>query len=71
MIKELKYYTIICDGCGEDLNEDCEFSCWDTVEYNEDCAREDNWEIIDEKHYCPNCLEWDEEEDKRIPKKNN
>jgi hypothetical protein len=71
MIKEKIFYTIICDGCGTDLNKDCDYTYWDDIDYNEECAKEASWEKIDDKHYCENCLEWDEEQDKRIPKNKN
>jgi len=27
MIKEVTMYTVICDGCGKDVNEGQEYSC--------------------------------------------
>ena len=36
MIKEFKCYTLLCDNCGADVNEDSEVSGWDSEEYNYD-----------------------------------
>jgi hypothetical protein len=31
MIKEVKMFTMVCDSCGKDVNEDTEYSCWNIV----------------------------------------
>lgn len=63
MIKELKMYTIVCDGCGEDVNADTSWSCWSDVEYNEDIRQEAGWEKVDDKHYCTDCFEYDDNDE--------
>jgi hypothetical protein len=63
MIKEilLPIYTFICDGCGKDSNEDCEYSGWDDEAYAWDCAEEDDWIEFMDEHYCHNCYGYDED----------
>lgn len=67
MIKEVKMYSIKCDGCGKVFNVD------DIVAWTDECsAREyalgSEWQEIDDKHYCPDCYEYDEEIDEYVPK---
>jgi hypothetical protein len=63
MIKEIPMYTVICDRCGADHNADADWSAWNDKDYAVDCAKEDLWEEIDGKHYCPDCYFWDDEDD--------
>ena len=62
MIKEVKMYTVICDNCGIDVNESEEISCWGDEGYAEDCAMEADWIQEDGNHYCPDCFEYDDED---------
>jgi hypothetical protein len=56
MYKEFKTYTIICDRCGKDSNEDCDYSGRNDMGYVLECAQEDNWMETDfDTHYCPDC----------------
>lgn len=62
MIKELTTYTIICDGCGKDLNAESEFSGWNDKDYVIECSQEDNWFSEDGvKFYCPDCYDFDDD----------
>ena len=58
MVKEVTMYTVICDNCGADSNEDGEYGGWSDKDYTIDCAHESDWHIHEdgEKHYCPNCF---------------
>lgn len=69
MLKEVKMFTIICDSCGKDVNSDSEFSCWNDEGYLEDIRTNSDWEKVDEKHYCTNCYEYDENDNLIIKKK--
>ena len=60
MIKEIKMYTIICDGCGKDVNADSDFAAWTELEPSLDLANCDGWHIDDDNHYCSNCYEVDD-----------
>ena len=62
MIKELTMYTVVCDGCGTDVNEDAEYSCWNDKGYAQDIAMDSDWINSDDKDYCPNCYHYDEDD---------
>lgn len=67
MVKEVTMYTILCDRCGVDAAKDAEHSCWGEPEFARemDCQE---WEEIDGKDYCPNCVEWNHDETQLVPK---
>lgn len=72
MLKRVKMYSIICDGCGCVLDGSGGEVAWNTEEYAEECAEDANWLITGNgKHYCPKCKEWDENLDVFCPKGNN
>jgi hypothetical protein len=62
MIKKVEMYTVICDNCGKDSNADSEYSCWGDDLYAEEVAMEFDWQKEDEKHYCTDCFEFDEDD---------
>jgi hypothetical protein len=62
MIKEVTMYTILCDGCGKDVCDGTEYSAWNDTSYVVDSAIEDNWHVEDGNHYCPNCFEYDDDD---------
>ena len=68
MIKEIIMYTVVCDNCGKDANEDTDYSCWNDKNYAEDSAIEDDWVKEDNKHYCKNCFMGYDDDDKLIIK---
>ena len=68
MIKEIKMYTVVCDNCGRDVNEDADYSCWEDKGYAEDSAMESDWKKEDNKHYCTNCFVGYDKEDELIIK---
>lgn len=60
------FYGVKCNRCG-DILDDGEHSFW-----NDECGAEENAtnsEWIEDKgrHYCPNCYEYNEDDDKQIP----
>lgn len=55
-------YTVICDNCGHDSNENGEYSGWSDSSYAVDVAKDCEFEEIDDKHYCPNCYEYDDDD---------
>lgn len=63
MLKEVKMFTIICDSCGKDVNEGQEICAWNDNSYVQDIAYELDWEIVDEKHYCTDCFEYDDNDE--------
>ena len=62
MIKELTMFTVICDGCGKDVNKDADYSCWDDKLYAQDIAMEADWVTVCGKHYCTDCYYYDEDD---------
>jgi hypothetical protein len=63
MLKQVTMYTIVCDGCGKDVNADTDYSCWSEIEHNEEVRHEAGWEKLDEKHYCTDCFEYDDNDE--------
>lgn len=64
MIKEKRMFTVICDRCGADALAESEYSCWESEDVAIDDAV-DNWDyqIIDGKHFCPECWTWSDDEE--------
>lgn len=70
MIKEVKMYSVICDRCGKIFID--EFNCiaaWLDEGTAKEQAMESEWVEIGNKHYCPDCYEFDDELDEYVPKK--
>jgi len=63
MIKEIKMFTIICDNCGKDVCDGEEFSCWNDEGYVKDCASDADWVEHNNGDYCPNCYEYDDNDE--------
>ena len=64
MIREVTMYQAVCDGCG--LKSD---GAWRTAELAKLQVTDlDDWQEIDNKLYCPDCYEYDEETDEYKPK---
>lgn len=61
MIKQLTMYTLICDNCGQDASEGEDYSCWSEPDWVIDGAEESGW-YVEDKHYCPDCFSWDDED---------
>ena len=64
MIKEITVYTVICDNCQADSNEDSGFSGWNDKEFALDIAKECGFIEHEGKHYCENC--WSHDDDGEI-----
>jgi hypothetical protein len=69
MIKEVKMYTVICNNCGSDVCEDAEYSCWNEISFAENIAMEDDWIKEGDKHYCPDCFTYDDDDNLVIKEK--
>ena len=68
MIKSIEMYTVICDGCGKDSNEDAHFVAWGCKIYAEDVAMEADLIREGVEHYCTDCFEYDDEDNLIIHK---
>ena len=60
MIKPVTYYTVACDNCGAEAFANDEYTAWNDAQFAEDCASEIGYTIDGEKHYCPKCYEYDD-----------
>ena len=68
MIQEVKMYTVVCDNCGEDIGASSDYSCWNDEVYAWENADESDWIKLNEKHYCPNCWAYDDNDNIIIKK---
>lgn len=62
MIKELTIYTVICDNCGKDVSFGQEFAGWNDKDYAFDIAVDAYWHICEDNQYCPDCFEYDDDD---------
>ena len=62
-IQKVEMFTVICDNCGKDVNKDAEYSAWNDETFAEDIAMEADWIKENDKHYCPKCYEYDDEDE--------
>lgn len=69
MIKEITIYTVVCDGCGKDVNEHADYSGWDNKDFTESIAKESDWIKEDDNHFCPDCYEYDDDDNLIIKNK--
>ena len=70
MLKEIPMYTVVCDGCGKDSNEDAEYSAWGCKSYASDVAMEADFvKEGEEEHYCPDCYCYDDDDNLVIKNK--
>lgn len=60
MIKELKMYTVVCDKCGISADDGTEYSCWSDESFAWDVASDSSWIEEQDKHYCPDCYFYDD-----------
>lgn len=62
MIVELKMYSLTCDICGKDINEDSDYSCWNDAEPSLEKARDEGWHVGDDVYYCTDCHSFDDDD---------
>ena len=58
MIVEDTFYNVRCDICGEDANP----QWWNEKSSAKADAEEANYKFLGGKHYCPDCWEWDDDD---------
>lgn len=68
MIKSVEMFTVICDRCGVDACDGSDYAAWSPQEVVRDITSDGDWRVIDDKDYCPACVELDEETDEWIVK---
>jgi hypothetical protein len=62
MIKEITIYTIVCDVCGKDANENTDYAGWTELEPTVDVCTDNGWYIDDDRHYCDDCHSFDDDD---------
>lgn len=62
MIKSIEMFTVVCDNCGKSADEGTDYAGWNEKEYAKDIAMEANWANKDDKDFCPNCYEYDDDD---------
>lgn len=62
MIREVTMYQAVCDGCGRGFGLEL------TDGMARYMAKMRDWQEINGKLYCPDCVEYDEETDSYKPK---
>jgi hypothetical protein len=70
MIKRIDCFTVICDNCGKDAFEQDEIMGLDDKRFAEAYAVEGDFKVKGSKHYCPDCYEYDDDDNliiKTIP----
>lgn len=61
-------YQCVCDGCGKAYVDECNgYVAWSDETGARTSANEDVWIQIDDKDYCPDCYEYDQEKDEYTP----
>lgn len=65
MIKPITMYSVVCDRCGRILEDG---AVWEDKSSAISYAVNSKWKEIGDKHYCPNCYEFDDELDECVPK---
>lgn len=61
MIKTVTMYSVVCDRCGKTfIDEFNGIGAWLDEGTAKEQAMESEWAEIGDKHYCPDCYEFDE-----------
>lgn len=61
MLQKVEMYTVVCDNCGVDIGVTQEYSCWNDELYAQENAMENEWLKEGDKHYCPKCYSYDDD----------
>ena len=67
MIKQVTYYDIICDRCGNSLVDESGI-IYPDKDSALMVAEQSEWITIGVRHYCPNCYEFSSLSDEYKPK---
>lgn len=66
MIKPVITYSVVCDRCGISLEDG---AVWEDKNGAISYALKSKWKEIGDKHYCPDCYEFDDVLNVYVPKK--
>ena len=65
------FYAVKCDRCGK-VNENYDgIQFWASPENALELSVGEDWEEINNKHYCPDCFELNEEDETIVKPKDN
>lgn len=67
MFKEITMLKLYCDRCGICADE---LQAWDVEEAYDYMFDEEGWKRIDGNHYCPNCWEYDNNDNIKVKRLN-
>lgn len=67
MIKTVITYSDVCDRCGKTFVANG--GAWDDKQLTISYALASEWKEIGDKHYCPNCYEFNDVLNVYVPKK--
>lgn len=68
MIKSVTTYSVVCDRCGKTFVSNGGFA-WDDKQLTISYALASEWKEIGDKHYCPDCYEFNDTLNVYVPKK--
>ena len=60
MLQKVEMYSIICDNCKEICGD--EIVAWADKSHMETVAMESDWLKEGDKHYCPDCYSYDDDD---------
>jgi hypothetical protein len=63
MIKETTVYTLVCDMCYKDYLEGTESAGWNDKEFLLQCASQNKWIAVNEYNFCPDCYEYNDNDE--------
>lgn len=67
-VQEVPMFTVFCDGCGSNADEGSDYAGWSDKETAVEIAKDGaEYREIEGKHFCPECVEVDEETDEWKP----
>lgn len=63
MIIEATFYAVQCDNC-KSISEGYDgMAYWSESSYSEENAMEGEWHKEEDKHYCPDCFSFNDEDE--------
>lgn len=72
MISEVTFYAATCDNCKKEwFNDHFGWSAMNDEISILEMLSDDEWECIGDNHYCPDCYEYDDNDELIIKTKNN
>lgn len=68
MIEKITMYQAVCDSCGKTFQDHSSgIIAWDDRDGAMQMALDSEWKQFDDRLYCPDCMQYDEELDEYVP----